>query len=140
MKCQILFSGKNIVNLSSAELAERVVKVKSNANAYISTRSACTSFQFDRIFTVHHYIPHYLINPLTSTGLLYHNPLDPSISKKFLLLLFFKEIPVVNANKHFAAADLGLNCLPIILLGLQKPTDLDALFVIKNTYLYQLPG
>ena len=31
MKCQILFSGKNkknITNLSSAELAQRVVKVK----------------------------------------------------------------------------------------------------------------
>ena len=27
MKCQILFSGKNIVNLPSAELAQRVVKV-----------------------------------------------------------------------------------------------------------------
>ena len=33
MKCQILFSGKNkknIINLSSAENAQRVVKVKSN--------------------------------------------------------------------------------------------------------------
>ena len=31
MKCQMLFSGenmKNIINLSSAELAQRVVKVK----------------------------------------------------------------------------------------------------------------
>ena len=27
MKCQILYSEKNIVNLSSAELAQRVVKV-----------------------------------------------------------------------------------------------------------------
>ena len=27
MKCQILFSGKNIINLSSAENAQRVVKV-----------------------------------------------------------------------------------------------------------------
>ena len=28
MKCQILYSGKNISSLSSAELAQRVVKVK----------------------------------------------------------------------------------------------------------------
>ena len=28
MKCQILFSGKTIINLSSAELAQGVVKVK----------------------------------------------------------------------------------------------------------------
>ena len=35
MKCQILFSGKNkknIINLSSAENAQRVVKVKKGAN------------------------------------------------------------------------------------------------------------
>ena len=29
MKCQNLFSGKNIINLSSAEFAHRMVKVKS---------------------------------------------------------------------------------------------------------------
>ena len=37
MKCQILFSGKNkknIINLSSAENAQRVVKVKSNMTYY----------------------------------------------------------------------------------------------------------
>ena len=28
IKCQVLFSGKNIINLSSAESAQRVVKVK----------------------------------------------------------------------------------------------------------------
>ena len=28
MNCQILFSGKYIINLSSAELAKRMVKVK----------------------------------------------------------------------------------------------------------------
>ena len=28
MKCQILFAWKNIINLSSAELAQRVVKIK----------------------------------------------------------------------------------------------------------------
>ena len=32
MKCQILFSGKNITNLSSAELAQREVKVKRAIN------------------------------------------------------------------------------------------------------------
>ena len=35
MKCQILFSGKNITNLSSAELAQRGVRVniyRSNEN------------------------------------------------------------------------------------------------------------
>ena len=35
MKCQILFSGKNkknIINLSSAENAQRLVKVKNNNN------------------------------------------------------------------------------------------------------------
>ena len=34
MKCQILFKGKNktnVTNLSSAELAERVVKVKTSS-------------------------------------------------------------------------------------------------------------
>ena len=38
MKCQILFSGKNkknIINLSSAENAQREVKVKSDSQAYI---------------------------------------------------------------------------------------------------------
>ena len=30
MKCQILFSGKNITNLSSAELAKRAVTVNVN--------------------------------------------------------------------------------------------------------------
>ena len=28
MKCQILFSEKNVINVSSAELAQRVVKIK----------------------------------------------------------------------------------------------------------------
>ena len=39
MKCQILFSGKNkknIINLSSAELAKRVVKVKERASKILS--------------------------------------------------------------------------------------------------------
>ena len=39
MKCQILFSGKknkkNIINLSYAEFAKRVLKVKPNAKAAI---------------------------------------------------------------------------------------------------------
>ena len=38
MKCQILFSGKNkknIINLSSAENAQRVVKVKLNLKALV---------------------------------------------------------------------------------------------------------
>ena len=30
MKCQILFSGKNIINLSSAEFAQRQVKVNTD--------------------------------------------------------------------------------------------------------------
>ena len=37
MKCQILFSGKNkknIINMSSAENAQRVVKVKKRKYAY----------------------------------------------------------------------------------------------------------
>ena len=37
MKCQILFSGKNkknIVSLLSAELAQRVFKVKLNLNSF----------------------------------------------------------------------------------------------------------
>ena len=39
MKCQILFSGKNkkyIISLSSAENAQRVVKVKAKAGKYHS--------------------------------------------------------------------------------------------------------
>ena len=35
MKCQIPFSGKNIINLSSAELAQRVVMVKLKVLPYI---------------------------------------------------------------------------------------------------------
>ena len=38
MKCQILFSGKNkknIINLLSAELAQRVVKVKYNLLTFL---------------------------------------------------------------------------------------------------------
>ena len=39
MKCQILFSGKNkknIINLSSAENVQRVVKVKITPSVYLS--------------------------------------------------------------------------------------------------------
>ena len=39
MKCQILFSGKNkknIINLSSPELAKRMVKVKERASKILS--------------------------------------------------------------------------------------------------------
>ena len=41
MKCQILFSGKNkknIINLSSAENAQRVVKVKPFFMAYVKSK------------------------------------------------------------------------------------------------------
>ena len=37
MKCQILFSGKKNTNLWSAELAQRVVKVKQNIQTGIPT-------------------------------------------------------------------------------------------------------
>ena len=39
MKCQILFSGKNkknIINLSSTELAQRVVKVNASSEKYLN--------------------------------------------------------------------------------------------------------
>ena len=67
-----------------------------------------------------------------SSGLFYHNSLDQSISNSrvsiyFLLLLCYKEIPVVNGNSddpdqmpHSAASDLGLPCLPVILLGVSR--------------------
>ena len=71
-------------------------------------------------------------NPFTSSGLFYHNSLDWSISNsrvsgKFLLLLCFIEIPVFNANSvdcdqspHSVVSDLGLQCLPITLLGVSR--------------------
>ena len=43
MKCQILFSGKNkknIINLSSAENAQRVVKVNGKYEEYFEVSSA----------------------------------------------------------------------------------------------------
>ena len=35
MKCQTVFSGKNITNLSSAELSQRVVKINNNLFAFL---------------------------------------------------------------------------------------------------------
>ena len=69
------------------------------------------------------------VNPFTMSGLFYLNSLDWSISNsrvsgKFLLLLCFIEIPVVNANsvdpdqmQHSAISDLSLHCLPITFWG-----------------------
>ena len=64
------------------------------------------------------------------SGLFYQCSLDWSISNsrvfscKFLLLLCFIEVPVVNANSadpeqmpHSGASDLGLQCLSITLFG-----------------------
>ena len=49
------------------------------------------------------------------------------VSGKFLLLLSFIEIPVVNTNSedpdqmlHTVASDLGLHCLTIIILGVSR--------------------
>ena len=47
------------------------------------------------------------------------------VSGQFLLLLCFIEIPVINMNsldpdQKSHAADLGLHCLPITLLGVFK--------------------
>ena len=63
------------------------------------------------------------------SGFFYLNSLDRSISSKrdvwlvFLLLLWFTEIPVFNANSvdpdqtpRSAASDLDLHCLPMSLL------------------------
>ena len=67
-----------------------------------------------------------------SSGLFYHNSLDPSISAswisgKFLLLLYFIDIPIFNASNldpdhmpHSAASDPGLHCLPVTLLGVTR--------------------
>ena len=45
MKCQILFSEKNIINLSSAALAKRVVKVKMNKPTTFGNSSS-VSFEY----------------------------------------------------------------------------------------------
>ena len=57
------------------------------------------------------------------SGLFYLNSLDRSISDKFLLLLWFTEIPVFNSNSvdpdqtpRALMSDLGLHCLPMSLL------------------------
>ena len=50
MKCQILFSGKtkkNIINLSSAENAQRVVKVKGIGCTFIGGNSVNTLINFE---------------------------------------------------------------------------------------------
>ena len=50
MKCQILFSGKNkknIINLSSAENAQRVVKVKLQENYNFVSLNFKHTAQFD---------------------------------------------------------------------------------------------
>ena len=67
-----------------------------------------------------------------SNGLFYHSSLDWSISNsrvsdQFSLLLCFTNTPVFNANsvdpdqmQHSATCDLGLQCLPIDLLGVSS--------------------
>ena len=69
-----------------------------------------------------------LTNPLTSSGLFYHNSLEWSISNGrvsgyIFLLPCIIEILVFNANcvdpdqtSRSVASDLGLHCLPVNLL------------------------
>ena len=61
MKCQILFSGKNkknIINLSSAELAKRVVKVnKSSGTSTFIEMATLETFQWAcNVKTASHHI------------------------------------------------------------------------------------
>ena len=87
-----------------------------NANLVCHTKSSCKE----------------IVYSFKSSGLLYHNALDRSVSNnrvssKFLLVLCLKEIPVVNANSvcpdqtpRSAASDQGLHCLPITLLRVSR--------------------
>ena len=49
MKCQILLFGKNIINFSSAELAQRVVKVK---HEYDTSSSKTITHEADDMYLI----------------------------------------------------------------------------------------